>query len=73
MYEFHYDYVKNKYDNKSKLLFADTDSLMYEIKTEDVYEGFSKGKEMLDFINSWQTTKVNIKSQNAWIKMLLQQ
>ena len=53
MYEFHYDYVKNKYDNKSKLLFADTDSLMYEIKTEDVYEGFSNGKEMLDFINSW--------------------
>ena len=25
MYEFHYD----KYDNKSKLLFTDTDSLMY--------------------------------------------
>ena len=53
MYEFHYGYVKNKYDNKSKLLFADTDSLMYEIKTEDVYEGFSNNKEMLDFINSW--------------------
>ena len=49
MYEFHYDYVKNKYDNK----FADTDSLMYEIKTEDIYEGFSNGKKMLDFINSW--------------------
>ena len=36
MYEFHFDYIKNKYDNKSKLLFTDTDSLMYEIKTEDV-------------------------------------
>ena len=39
MYEFHYDHIKNKYDNKSKLLFTDTDtdSLMYEIKTEDAY------------------------------------
>ena len=42
MYEFHYDYIKNKYDNKSKLIFADTDSLMYEIKTEDVCEDFSR-------------------------------
>ena len=51
MYEFHYDYIKDKYDNKSKLLFTDTDSLMYEIKTEDAYEDFNINKEMLDFIN----------------------
>ena len=51
MYKFHYDYIKNKYDNKSKLLFTVTDSLMYEIKTEDVYEDFSSNKEMLDFSN----------------------
>ena len=36
MYEFHYDYIKNKYSNNSRLLFTDTDSLMYEIKTEDI-------------------------------------
>ena len=36
MYEFHYDYIKNKYGKKSKLLFIGTDSLMYEIKNEDV-------------------------------------
>ena len=51
MYEFHYDYTKNKYNNKSKLLFTDTDSLMYEIKTEDVYEDFSSNKEIFDFSN----------------------
>ena len=40
MYEFHYDFIKNNYDNNSRILFTDTDSLMYEIKTEDVYEDF---------------------------------
>ena len=51
MYEFHYDHIKNKYDNKSRLLFTDTDSFMYEIKTEDVYEDFSSDKEKFDFSN----------------------
>ena len=51
MYEFHYDYIKNKYGNNSKLLFADTDSLMYGIKNEDVYEDFSNDKEMFNFSN----------------------
>ena len=44
-YKFHYDYIKNKYDNKLKLLFTDTDSLMYEIKIQDVYEDFSRDKK----------------------------
>ena len=51
VYEFHYDYVKNKYGNNSRLLFADSDSLLYEIKTEDVYKDFSTDKEMFDFSN----------------------
>ena len=51
IYVFHCDYNKNKYGNNSRLLFTDTDSLMYEIKFEDVYESFSKDKEMFDFSN----------------------
>ena len=51
MYQFHYDYIKNKYDSNWKLLFTDTDTLMYEIKTEDVYEDFSNNKEMFNFSN----------------------
>ena len=50
MYEFHCDYIKNKYDNKSKLLFTDTDSLMYEIKTEDVYEDLPAIKKCFIFV-----------------------
>ena len=32
MHEFHHDYIKNIYGNKTRLLFTDTDILMYEIK-----------------------------------------
>ncbi|XP_065660200.1 uncharacterized protein LOC136084050 [Hydra vulgaris] len=45
MYEFHYDYIKNKYGNKAKLLFTDTDSLAYEIKTKDFYADISNDIE----------------------------
>ncbi len=38
MYRFHYDYVKPKRGNKAALLFTDTDSLCYEIQTDDFYE-----------------------------------
>ena len=35
----------------SELLFTDTESLIYEIKSENVYEEFFKGKDLFDFIN----------------------
>ena len=35
IYEFHYKYIKKNYS--TNFLFTDTDSLVYEIKTEDVY------------------------------------
>ena len=38
MYDFHYNYIKNTYGDNAKLLFADTDSLAYEIKTKDFYK-----------------------------------
>ena len=44
-YEFYYYYIKEKYSNNSRLLFTDTDSLIYKIKTEDVYGDFSKDKK----------------------------
>ena len=37
MYEFWYDYMKPKYQDKTKLCYVDTDSFIIKIKTEDVY------------------------------------
>ena len=48
MYDFHYNYIKKKYSAKAKLCFTDTDSLTYEIETEDVYQDFWKDKKLFD-------------------------
>ena len=48
MYDFHYNYIKQKYGDKAKLLFTDTDSLTYEIQTEDVYQDFWNDKDRFD-------------------------
>src|SRR5271169_5740138 len=41
MYDFHYNYIKKKYGDNAMLLFTDTDSLAYEIKTDDFYVDIS--------------------------------
>ena len=45
MYDFHYEYIKKKYGENSKLLMTDTDSLTYEITTEDFYKDISDDVE----------------------------
>ena len=38
MYEFWYDYIKPKYEEKAKFCYMDTDSFMVHIKTKDTYK-----------------------------------
>ena len=47
MYDFHYNFIKTKY-SKAKLLFTDTDSLCYHIKTNDVYIDMYRNAEKFD-------------------------
>ena len=48
IYDFHYNYIKQNYGNKAKLLFTDTDSLTYEIETKDAYADFWENKDKFD-------------------------
>ena len=55
MYDFHYDFIKKHFDDE--LLFTDTDSLTYEIKSEDVYEEFFNRKLLFDFSDYLKDSK----------------
>ena len=50
MYKFWYDYIKPKYQEKARLCYADTDSFIINIETEDFYEDITQD------INKWFDT-----------------
>ena len=55
MEDFHYNFIKKNFD--AELLFTGTDSLTYEIKSENVYEEFFKWKDLFDFSNYSKDSK----------------
>ena len=48
MDNFHYSYIKRKYPN-STLLFTDTDSLTYQVQTNNMYEDLFADKYLFNF------------------------
>lgn len=51
MYDFHYNVIKRVFGSRVCLLYTDTDSLLYEIQSEDVYAELSHIKDYFDFSN----------------------
>ena len=56
MYKFHYEYIKEKFQDRASLLFTDTDSLMYEIKTANVFDDMWVDKDRFDFAGYTKTS-----------------
>ena len=48
MYSFHYEKMMNRYQN-IKLCFTDTDSLLYEIETDNIYDDMGESIDDYDF------------------------
>ena len=63
MCDFHYGYFKNKFN--SRLLFTDTDSLVYEIKGEDMCEKIYSDKNLFDFSDHSNNSKYDITNKKV--------
>ena len=48
MYGFHYDYIKPKYSNNVRLAYTDTDSFIYQFKTDDIYSDMKENIHRFD-------------------------
>ena len=70
MYEFHYDYIKNKYGNNSRLLFTSKNSFMYEIKTEDL-KILSQANSLIANNNNIRSVILEIKNGRCKIVKIL--
>ena len=51
MYRFHYDVIKAQYGDKAKLLFTDTDSLCYHVKSQNFFQDMKESKDLYDLSN----------------------
>jgi len=51
MYTFHYEYMVTKYGRRVQLLATDTDSLIYEVQTDDLWAEFKADNFLFDFAN----------------------
>ena len=48
MYKFHYNHIKSTYGSRAALLMIDTDSLVYSIETDDLYDDMCHNLELYD-------------------------
>ena len=66
MYKFYYDHIKENYGPRCELLYTDTDSLLLDLKTADVYRDMEKHLDLYDtsdypkdhFLHSQKNKKV---------------
>uniref|UniRef100_A0ABD2WM18 DNA-directed DNA polymerase n=1 Tax=Trichogramma kaykai TaxID=54128 RepID=A0ABD2WM18_9HYME len=58
LYRFHYDFMRDRFGSNCKVLYTDTDSLVYEIRSQNVYE-VMKHKDNINEFDTFDYEKDN--------------
>ena len=64
MLDFHYNVIQKQFGNRAKLIYSDTDSFVYEIEHNNIYEWIKENKEYFDLSKS-ERPELNCKSNES--------
>jgi len=65
LYEFHHEYVSPMYRDKYRIMFTDTDSLIYHIECDDVYKNMKHNIARYDTIIRQTTCTVYLSRKST--------
>jgi len=69
MYNFFYNILKPKYGPKCELIYTDTDSVLLDIQTEDVYKDMAQDLACLTRVTTPKTTRCTVsKAKRFWAR-----
>ena len=69
MYDFYYSKLKRRYGENCELIYTDTDSLLLNIQTDDVYKNIEKNKDLYDTCDYPEDTFFTArKTKRSWVK-----
>ena len=68
MMDFHYNTIENNFNDRYNLIYSDTDSLVYNIQHDDIYQWIKDNKQHFDLSDSIRSDLIDNTNKNVLVK-----